>query len=981
MAGTTYSGAYTTGISLTNPATQRPVTVTGTITNAGGQGILGTDAFAWIVNNRGTVESTATTSGIGVQLLAGGTVNNLVAGSVSPSGVKGAALLAGYNDGVLIEFAPGIVSNLGQIEDTGANGIGVSIFEASGRVTNGSASDTTALISGPGNAIVVNGGAGTVTNFGTIASTGTHTTIVFDNGGSIANGTGASTAALISSAGTFSAISISYGAGTVTNFGAIKGGATGVFFDDGGRVTNGQSGSSAGLIQGGTGNAASIAGAVGTVTNFGTVQATGTVATVALTGGGAVINGAVGATTALITGSGTGIYINNAPGTVTNFGHITATSALAGTGITLEDGGTVTNFGTVQNSCTSNADIYFHSGGSITNGKSGASIGLISGANNAVSFRGGAGTVTNGGSLQSSTASGIYLNGGGSVTNQAGGLIAGHNNGVYNRGLAITVVNSGLIETTGTLNGIYLRGGGSITNNAGGTISGSAAGVALGQTGGVVTNHGLIQGVIGFYGGIHHSGNNTLINFGTVASTSTLTGAVAIEMGNSVGSKLLIVEKGAVFTGLVQGGGRGEIQFATTGTAAMGSNISGFNRVALANGSADSLTLANANLSGVDGRLTVIGGNSGNTVNAAAVTTGQLTIDGGAGADALTGGANGGTIFVFAAATLTATDTITGSGGFNNQLEVTTPGTVNASGVTGVEIYRLANGGANSLTLTSANFTGFMGNAITVYGGTGGNTIDGSGLTVAADRLVIYGGSGADVLKGGAGNDVFSFTTANLTATDTISGGAGNDELRMTTAGTVAAGGVVGVETYVLADGGANSLTLASANFAGVAGSTIIVSDGNGGTAVSASGVAAPDRVIVYAGTGADVLTGGPGNDVFYAGGKTTMAGGTGTNQFTFSAAGSNTITDFTASSTNKMEFISGSGFALPGATSTPKALGTLFTSNATGAFTATTQRFAYDTANGNLFYSAGGTTATEHLVVTVGGHPTLTASHLLFAT
>ena len=261
----------------------------------------------------------------------------------------------------------------------------------------------------------------------------------------------------------------------------------------------------------------------------------------------------------------------------------------------MESGGTVTNFGTVQNTATSDADVYFHGGGSLTNSKTGTSVGLISGAGTGVSVRGGAGTVTNSGSITSSTANGVYLNGGGNVTNQAGGVIAGHSFGVYGRGVAITVINSGLIETTGTADGIYLRGGGSITNNSGGTIAGSAAGVEIGQQGGVVTNHGVIEGVIGFYGEIHHSGANTLINFGTVASTSG--GAVAVQMGSSVGlEKLLVVEPGAVFTGLVEGGGRGEIEFAATGTAAMGGNISGFETVALANGAADSLTLVQANL-------------------------------------------------------------------------------------------------------------------------------------------------------------------------------------------------------------------------------------------------------------------------------------------------------------------------------------------------------------------------------------------------
>ncbi len=340
------------------------------------------------------------------------------------------------------------------------------------------------------------------------------------------------------------------------------------------------------------------------------------------------------------------------------------------------------------------------------------------------------------------------------------------------------------------------------------------------------------------------------------------------------------------------------------------------------------------------------------------------------------------TIFVFTAATLTAADKITGTG-YNNELEVTTPGTIAVAGVTAVQIYRLANGGANSLTLTNANFTDVLARPINIYGGTGGNTINGSGLTGTTDNLDIYGGAGADVLKGGAGNDIFVFTAANLTKTDTVSGGGGNNELLMTTAGAIAANGVSEVETYVLADGAANTLSLAAANFA-VAGSTITVSDGNNGNTVSAAGVAAPDRIVVYAGGGADVLTGGAGNDVFYAGGDTTMTGGAGANLFVFSAAGSNTIADFTASASNEMEFVSGSGFVLPGATATPKPLGSLFVQDAAGSFTAATEHFAYGTTNGNLYYSASGATAGEELVTHLTGDPTLSASqisHLLFVT
>ncbi len=87
-------------------------------------------------------------------------------------------------------------------------------------------------------------------------------------------------------------------------------------------------------------------------------------------------------------------------------------------------------------------------------------------------------------------------------------------------------------------------------------------------------------------------------------------------------------------------------------------------------------------------------------------------------------------------------------------------------------------------------------------------------MTGVTDNLDIYGAAGADVLKGGAGKDIFVFTAANLTKTDTVSGGGGNNELLMTAPGTVDANGVSGVESYVLADGAANTLTLTSANFA-----------------------------------------------------------------------------------------------------------------------------------------------------------------------
>ena len=79
---------------------------------------------------------------------------------------------------------------------------------------------------------------------------------------------------------------------------------------------------------------------------------------------------------------------------------------------------------------------------------------------------------------------------------------------------------------------------------------------------------------------------------------------------------MLIVEKGAIFIGQVEGGGTKEIEFAAAGTAPMGGNISGFATVALAGGGANSLTLTNANFRWRFQDRQVIGGNDGNIVNA-----------------------------------------------------------------------------------------------------------------------------------------------------------------------------------------------------------------------------------------------------------------------------------------------------------------------------------------------------------------------------
>jgi Ca2+-binding RTX toxin-like protein len=304
---------------------------------------------------------------------------------------------------------------------------------------------------------------------------------------------------------------------------------------------------------------------------------------------------------------------------------------------------------------------------------------------------------------------------------------------------------------------------------------------------------------------------------------------------------------------------------------------------------------------------------------------------------------------------------------------MTIAGTVAVRGVSGVEVYELANGGANRVTLANLNFAGVTGGTITVYGGNAGNTVNASALT-GADRVVVWGGAGKDVLTGGAGNDIFKFTAATLTASDMVKGGAGNNEIDITTAGTVAAGGVGGVETWALANGGADSLTLANINFTGFALHTITVYGGNSGNTISEAGVAAADQVLMRGGAGAGqnaAMTGGAGKDVFWF----TTPGSTKTPD-------TNTITDFTHAS-DRIAFSDG-GFALglKGASAAPKPLpATLFTANPTGSFGTAAERFAYDTATGALYYDARGNAvgSSRELVATLGSHPTVTGADLFY--
>ncbi len=581
MTGTTVSTSGTIGISLTS-SSQNPVTVksTGTI-NVSGSGysaIYGAYGVPGVIANDGLLQSL---NGYAIRLLSGGNVTN---GGTADTKAKLIGGEYGIRFGV---HGTGIVTNFGTIISTGtAAGMGVDA-NASANVVNGSASDTTALISGYYDGVRISGPASTVVNFATIASSGVFSTAVYlRTGGSVINGSTADTAATI--AGNEFGVLTEHGFGTVTNFGTIAGTSSafgrGIVLADGGSLVNGSNADTKALISSAFRNGIYIGGvAESSVANFGTIVSTGPVSTssngIAIRPGATIVNGSASDTAASIIATRQGVYISGSlPSAVINFGTIQSFTAnglslYLGASVTngsaadtvavikgptaIYEGGpaTITNFATLNGFGTA---IVLAQGGGIVNGSTLDTAALIIGGTG-IQDRLGAATVSNFGRITGTAGSAIVLSGGGNVLNggakditasitatstavsvgvSAGtvanyGLISGNaigialagggivtNGSATDKSAVITSVNTGIfsgaaradVVTFGTVvgtnnTGIQLAGGGSVTNGAAtdttAAISGSLYGIRLGL----------------------HAAAGTVVNFGSIANTSTSTGA------------------------------------------------------------------------------------------------------------------------------------------------------------------------------------------------------------------------------------------------------------------------------------------------------------------------------------------------------------------------------------------------------------------------------------------------------------------------
>ena len=242
---------------------------------------------------------------------------------------------------------------------------------------------------------------------------------------------------------------------TVTNDGLLYAtGASGAGIAlGGGSVTN------AGTISGNNKDglyAIGFAENIGSVTNSGTLK--GFFAGVDMVGGGSVTNNQGG----VISGEAIGVeiddYTHGTPGTdkVVNAGTISGYL----TGVALESGGTLTNKATGVITGAMNA-VAVEGGSSLSSVvNNSGEIKATGFGDRGIEFMSG-GTVTNSGTVEDASGTGVYLNAGGAVTNKSGGYIAGASYGIYAKsyadyGAATTdaVTNAGRIVGTGGLHGV-----------------------------------------------------------------------------------------------------------------------------------------------------------------------------------------------------------------------------------------------------------------------------------------------------------------------------------------------------------------------------------------------------------------------------------------------------------------------------------------------------------------------------------------------
>jgi hypothetical protein len=569
MGGTTISGGYTSGITLSgavnNPAY---VSTTGSIDAPTNAALYGPSGITWTLINGGSLTAP---NGAGIELAVGGTATNLTTGVINALyGIafeKHNATGTAYNAGHITATSVGVVSYYALVLTNAA----------SGRISGYDGVYTGGAFAG--------GGAGTVTNSGGISGTG--------NGVYLRAG------------------------GTVTNqFGGLIT-ASGVAYSEMGVKGARQ------VINDGTIAATRDAAVPG-------VQQYHSAVGVDSQGGGiSVTNQAQG----VIIGQSTANYVraygiySAATATVVNMGTIEATAAGPATAIKFQSGGDVFNRtgGLIETDGFNNRAVYIKAFGDAV--QSVVNAGTISGGAFAAAVELNArGQVVN---LAGGVLSGNY----GVVTTYSATAVESITNAgtIQSSGHGISINNQpGAVinETGGTINanfGVSVGGdGGSLINQAGAIITGVYAGVAIYSAAGTVTNAGTIIGTgvsspYGRYGAV-------LLPAGFANRVVVDPGAVfqgKVDGANAIGASAVSTVELAAGTGTITGFGTQFINFGSIAfdaganwfvqgdTAGLGGTISGFAQ-------GDTIEIAG---------ITVTGTNYAGGVLTLTDTTGTATLD------------------------------------------------------------------------------------------------------------------------------------------------------------------------------------------------------------------------------------------------------------------------------------------------------------------------------------------------------------------
>jgi hypothetical protein len=151
---------------------------------------------------------------------------------------------------------------------------------------------------------------------------------------------------------------------------------------------------------------------------------------------------------------------------------------------------------------------------------------------------------------------------------------------------------------------------------------------------------------------------------------------------------------------------------------------------------------------------------------------------------------------------------------------------------TGMDEVKLASNPAKAVSLTFGNSNVENGQTMIVDGSADNNkafSVDASGVTDGGKFTIIAASDSNNTLKGGTGNDVFQFHTANIASTDTVSGGGGFDTVQFLDAANITSAGTFtgfsGISDIVLADTTGNALTLGATDsvLAGGVGHTLTI--------------------------------------------------------------------------------------------------------------------------------------------------------------